>query len=252
MSVASTATLADLRQQIEGIERAYTRLRTVLPFEVPAIDDKLPGGGLAMAALHEVAGGAQDAVDGAASAAFAAGIAARTGGSVLWCYNRADLYEPALARFGLTADRVIFFEGGDDNEVLGAFEYALRHGGPTAVVGELSGLSQIASQRLQLAAETSGTMAIALRRWRRHVDARDFGNQTTSFTRWRVTEIRSGRLPVRGVGRARWQLELMRARGGRGADFEVEACDAKGNIVVPAILADRSGEADHGHLRAIS
>lgn len=252
MSVASTASLTDLRQQIAGIERVYTRLRTVLPFSVPAIDDKLPGGGLAVGALHEVAGGAQDAVDGAASAAFAAGIAARTGGTVLWCFNQADLFEPALARFGLTEDRVVFFRAKDEADVLAGMEYALRHGGPTAVVGELAGLSQVSSQRLQLAAETSGTMAIAVRRWRRHVDARDFGNQTTSFTRWRVTEINSQRLPVRGVGRARWQLELMRCRGGRCADFEVEATDVTGHITVPALLADRSVAAGDGHFRAVS
>jgi protein ImuA len=252
MSVASTASLADLRQQIDGIERVHKRLRTVLPFAVPAIDGKLPSGGLALAALHEVAGGAQDAVDGAASAAFAAGIAARTGGTVLWCYNRDDLNEPAMARFGLTEDRVVFFRGKDETEVLGAMEYALRHGGPTAVVGELAGLSQVNSQRLQLAAETSGTMAIALRRWRRHVDARDFGNQTISFTRWRVTDINSERLPVRGVGRARWQLELMRCRGGRCADFEVEATDVTGHIDIPALLADRSAEAGNGGIRAVS
>jgi protein ImuA len=252
MSVASTASLKDLRQKIADIERADTRTRSVLPFSVAEIDAKLPGGGLAMAALHEIAGGAQDAVDGAASAAFAAGIAARTGGTVLWCYNRDDLHEPALARFGLTQDRVVFFRGKDETEVLAGFEYALRHGGPTAVVGELAGLSQVNSQRLQLAAETSGTMAIALRRWRRHVDARDFGNQTTSFTRWRVTELNSRRLPVRGIGRARWQLELMRCRGGNCADFEVEATDVTGHIIVPTILGNRSPEAGDGKFRAVS
>ena len=54
MSCASTATLANLRQQIEGIERIFTRARTVRPFHVPEIDAKLPGGGLALGALHEI------------------------------------------------------------------------------------------------------------------------------------------------------------------------------------------------------
>jgi len=39
-------------------------------------------GGLALGALHEVAGGGNGAIDGAAAALFAAGIAARTGGRV--------------------------------------------------------------------------------------------------------------------------------------------------------------------------
>jgi len=55
------------------------RRRLVLPFGVPEIDKRLPGGRLALGALHEIAGGGNGAVDGAATALFAAAIAARTG-----------------------------------------------------------------------------------------------------------------------------------------------------------------------------
>jgi protein ImuA len=55
----------------------------VLPFGIKAIDRHLPEGGLALGALHEVAGGGNGAIDGAASALFTAGIAARTRGQVL-------------------------------------------------------------------------------------------------------------------------------------------------------------------------
>jgi protein ImuA len=44
---------------------------------------------------------------------------------------------------------------------------------------------------------------------------------------------------VPGVGRARWQLELIRCRAGESADFVVEACDAKGRLHIPADVADR-------------
>ena len=252
MSAASKASLADLRNQIASIERIHDRLRTVLPFHVPAIDGKLPGGGLALGALHEIAGGASAAVDGAAPAAFAAGIVARTGGKVLWCLRKDDLFAPTLARFGLGEDQVIFFKSNNETDILSAMETALKHGGPTAVVGELSGLNQLASQRLQMAAETTSTMAMVIRRWRRNVDARDFGIQTFAFTRWRVSEINSARLPVRGVGRARWHLELMRTRAGQSADFEVEACNGQGLITVPSLLADGSAQAGHGRRRAVS
>lgn len=252
MSSASSASLEHLRHQIASIERIHARLRTVLPFHVPTIDDKLPGGGLALGALHEIAGGASGAIDCAAPAAFAAGIAARTGGKVLWCHIEPDLFEPALMRSGLSEDQVVFCRAPNDNALLDCFEEALRHGGPTAVVAELSELKPLASQRLQFAAESSSTMAIALRRWRRPVDARDFGNQTSAFTRWRITETHSEPLPVRGVGRARWHLELMHARGGRPTDFIVEACNGQGLITIPAILVDGSAEADHGSIRAVS
>jgi hypothetical protein len=38
------------------------------------------------------------AIDGAAAALFAAGIAARTRGRVLWCVTRQDLFAPSIAR----------------------------------------------------------------------------------------------------------------------------------------------------------
>ncbi|WKL56543.1 damage-inducible protein [Asticcacaulis sp. ZE23SCel15] len=226
--------------------------RTILPLGIDEIDRKLPGGGLVRGALHEVAGGANGAVDGAAAAAFAAGLAARTGGTVLWCHIQPDLFTPALAQCGLTSDRVVFFETREEKAILGCFEEALRHGGLGAVVAEIGHLSLKASQRLQFAAATSGTMGIAVRRWRRQTEARDFGSPTAAATRWRVTETELEKLPVRGVGRARWLLELMRARGGDCADFEVEAFDAQGHLGLPAHMADRSAASVAGWSRAAS
>jgi protein ImuA len=45
---------------------------------------------LALGALHDVVGGGDGAIDGAAASLFAAGIAARTRGCVLWCVTRQD------------------------------------------------------------------------------------------------------------------------------------------------------------------
>jgi len=244
--------IAELREKLEGIAACAGRMREVLAFGVPEIDRRLPKGGLLRGALHEIAGGANGAVSGAAAVSFAAGIAARTGGRVLWCYTQPDLFAPALAKSGLGEDQVVFFEAKDETAILDCFEEALRHGGLSAVVGELAGLSRVASQRLQMAAETTGTLALAVRRWRRQVDAKDFGNPTAAYTRWRVTEMPSARLPVRGTGRPRWLLELMRCRGGECADFEVEASDAQGLIAIPSQLADRSADEEAGRWRSAS
>ncbi|MEP9356389.1 ImuA family protein [Xanthobacter sp. KR7-65] len=236
--------IAELRERIQRLEGAGGRARRVLPFGVPDIDRRLPGGGLALVCLHEVAGGANGAVDGAAAALFAAGIAARLAGKVLWCVTRQDLFAPALAQAGLAARRVIFVEAGEDKALLACMEEGLRHGGLGAVIGEVSRLSMTASRRLQLAAEGSGTMGIAVRRWRRQAEAADFGQPTASVSRWRVSVLPSVPLPVPGVGRARWLLELIRCRAGESADFEVEACDAKGRIALPAKVAHGPPQAD--------
>jgi protein ImuA len=80
--------IEELRERIRRLEGAAGRRRLVLPFGIQAIDRHLPGGGLALGALHEVAGGGHGAIDGAAAALFAAGIAARTRGRALWCVIR--------------------------------------------------------------------------------------------------------------------------------------------------------------------
>jgi protein ImuA len=86
-----------LRRRLQALDGGAQRRRAVLPFGIAAIDARLPDGGLALGALHEVAGGGNGAADGAAAALFAAGIAARTRGRVLWCVTRPDLFAPALA-----------------------------------------------------------------------------------------------------------------------------------------------------------
>ncbi len=244
------AVIEVLREKIRRLEAGARPVAAVLPFGLAAIDQHLPGGGLAMGALHEVAGGGNGAVDGAAAALFAAGIAARTKGQILWCVNRQDLFAPAIAQAGLAPDRVIYVEAGDEKTLLSCFEEGLRHGGLGGVVAEVAKLTMTNSRRLQLAAETSGGLGIALRRWRRQADAADFGQPTAAATRWRVSALPSAPLPVAGIGRPRWQVELIRCRAGEAADFEVEACDAQGRLALPAGLAHRPADEEAAGRRA--
>jgi len=240
-----------LRAEIAKIEAGDRAPKGVLPFGVATLDDHLPGGGLALGALHEVAGGGNGALDAAASALFVAGVAARTRGQVLWCVTKTDLFAPALAQAGLLPDRVVYAELDDEKAVLACFEEGLRHGGLGAVVGEVAKLSMTASRRLQLSAEGTGTIGLAIRRWRRQAEAADFGQPTAATTRWRVSALPSSPLPVGGVGRARWLIELIRCKAGECADFELEACDEEGRLALPADLADRSAAATPWGRRAI-
>jgi protein ImuA len=229
-----------LRADIQRIEAGGRARRDVLPFGIAPLDEHLPQGGLRLGALHEVAGGSAGAVDGAVAALFAAGIAGRTQGPILWCLARRDLFAPAIDQAGLAPDRVVYGEMDDDKTILAAAEEGLRHGGFGAVVGEIGRLSMTASRRLQLAAEGGRTLAIALRRWRRQSDAADLGQPTAAVTRWRVTALPSAPLPVAGVGRPRWLVELIRCKAGECADFELEACDETGRLALPADLVHRS------------
>lgn len=246
----SAETLETLRVRVRQMEASDRRSHEVLPFGVAEIDAALPQGGLLLGALHEIAGGGSGALDGAAASLFAAGIAARTKGPVLWCVVRQDLFAPALAQAGLHPDRVTYIEAGDEKTLLACFEECLRCVGVGAVIAEAGRLSMTASRRLQLAAEASGVIALCIRRWRRQGDAADFGHPTAAVTRWRVSALPSVPLPVPGVGRARWFVELIRCRAGECAEFKMEACDAQGRLALPADLANGQVPAWLGDRRA--
>lgn len=238
MHARTSRVIDDLRERIAHLEGSARRRASVLPFGLSAMDDRLPDGGLAYSAIHEVAGGGTDTVNGAAAALFAAGIAARTKGKILWCLTRADLFFPALSQVGLHPDRVVFCETGREEDVLAALEEGLGFGGFGCVVGELVRLPMTASRRLQLAAEKGKSLGLVVRRWRRQTEASDYGQPTASTTRWRISVLPSEPLPVAGIGRARWLVELMRVKAGECAEWQVGACDAKGRINLLPDVAD--------------
>jgi protein ImuA len=240
MTAAREGVISDLRERIAALETGSARKADCLAFGVAEIDAVLPGGGLSYGALHEFAGGGTGTIDGAAAALCAAGIAARTKGPIVWCLTRPDLFFPALTQVGLHPDRVVFVESDREEDVLANMEEGLSFGGLGAVVGELVRLPMTASRRLQLAAERTGTMALAVRRWRRQTEASDFGQPTASTTRWRVSVMPSEELPVPGVGRACWYLELMRVKAGECAEFLVRACDDQGRLDLSTGSADGS------------
>src|SRR5215831_4303818 len=116
--------LPELRERVRRIERPAATAYGVLPFGVAAIDQVLPGGGLARGALHEIMGTGGDEEDGALAAAFAATILGRLAasstspsheGMVLWCLARLDLYGPA---HGLDPERVVLVRTSRDAEIL--------------------------------------------------------------------------------------------------------------------------------------
>jgi protein ImuA len=234
--------VTQLKAQISGYETQRSIRQSILPFEVPEIDAALPRGGLAVGSFHEVAGGGNGAMHCASATLFVAGIMARTQGQILWCIKQKDLFAPSLAQAGLDMDRIIFIEARDEKTLIACCEEGLRHGGVTGVVAEVSKLSVLASRRLQLAAEKSGALGIAL--WRGHTENKieAWEQNTVARTRWRVTSLPSKPLPVPGIDKTRWKLELVRCQGGEPISFNVEACDETGHIALSADMAHRPDE----------
>jgi protein ImuA len=247
--VSNPEVLAQLRERLRGIEGGAYRRRPALPFGVGAIDGVLASTGLRLDALHEVAGASPSMGDDAAATLFLAGIAARAWGPVLWVVRRHDLFAPGLAQAGLSAARVIYAEARDDADLLGIMEEGLRHKGLGAVIGEAKRAGLAATRRLQLAAEGGRTIALLMKR---HGKAQDdpLGAPSAAVTRWRVATAPSTPLPVAGIGRPRWRVELIRQKGGIPGDWILEACDETGRCALPAKLVDRPAAAGGAALRA--
>ena len=97
--------LRALQARIHHLERPKERSVGILGLGIEALDEALPDGGLAKAAVHEVTGSSAGGF-----AAMLAGKFCKAGKPVLWCVgvaSKAALYGPGLAAFGVSPDRLI-------------------------------------------------------------------------------------------------------------------------------------------------
>ncbi|MDA0664879.1 MAG: hypothetical protein O3B08_18870 [Proteobacteria bacterium] len=274
--------LQRLRSRIAAIERGGSGNPSsddCLPFGIPEIDEHLPWGGLASGAVHEILDGDAPtsnsttkiggALNGAVTA-FAAALAGRAQHTrarpIVWIAPRTgpreSLYAPGLAGFGLDPADLIAVriplsgQGGDfAATALWAMEEALRAPTVGLVCAEIEDMSLTASRRLQLAAETGGGMGLLLRR----DIGRDGGAETAlpptaCISRWRIAALPGGPTMIAGAeysnlpGAARWQTELLRARGGRPRTWQLEWNDdaqdnnsqTQGGFALVPPLRDRS------------
>jgi len=196
------AVLAALRARIARLDRSGSRPEgDSLPL-CDAIDQRLPGGGLARAAVHEVL-----AADPGAAAGFCGLLLARARGTVLWIAAEPDAWPPGLARFGLSPADLVLVQVRRPLDALWAMEESLRCPGVAGALLMLSDLDPTAVRRLQLAAETGGALGLLLR-----PDAAD-GGASAAHTRWRVGAL-AGTGSAHGLGDPRWRLDLLRCRGG--------------------------------------
>ena len=228
-----SALLAELRQRIGRLEGGCGDGAAVRTLGVPEIDAILPGGGLALGCLHEVAGAAPG--DDGAAIGFAALLLSRISGEpgrILWLSQRRDLYPPGLAALGLAPEPLILVMARYDREVLWAMEEALRCPGLAAVLGEVREIDLVASRRLQLAAEKHGAAALLLR------PPAPPPGASAAVTRWRLAGAAGANDDPAGLGTPRWWVELARSRSGRSGRWLLEWREGRLSEIADSLTAE--------------
>lgn len=186
--------------------------------------DDILAGGLRRGALHEVFAPASHE---AAATGFAAGLAARLGGSVLWIAQDYALLEhgtqaaTGLLELGLDPARLILLRVSDVASALRAAMDGLSCAALGSVVIELAGESKlldlVAYRKLVLAAGESGVTVLLLR-----FSARP--SIGVAETRWQIRAAPSGEDDL--WGRPMFEVELQRNRCGLGGFWVLEwSCD---------------------------
>lgn len=207
--------LARLRQSIRAIERKAATLESGenrRPFGIACVDAAL-GGGLPVAALHEIAAPHEPAL--AAATGFALALAAGAARPILWIAEDRSAresghpYGPGLAMLGLAPEAIVTVAAAQARDVLWAMEEGLRCRALGAVIGEIHAapaIDGVAIRRLSLAAGAHATPALLLRPASRQ--------NVVAETRWLVSpaaETAAGP----GVGRPAFRAQLVRNRHGR-------------------------------------
>ncbi len=186
--------LANLKHKIAALEMPAIPAARKFALGVDEVD-RILGGGLARACLHEVF--AKSSGDEPSATGFALAIAfraAETGRKIVWIRNRlAGLetgipYAPGLMELGIDPDDVILVAAKNDIAVLRAALEALRAPALGAVLIDIWGavplLDLTTSRRLMLAASRSGVTGFVLR-------PACQPQSSAALTRWRVAALPS-------------------------------------------------------------
>lgn len=140
-----------------------------------------------------------------------------SGGRCIWVSAKRNIYAPALKLLGIEPDAVIFIDVTSEKDVLWAIEESLKCEALTAVVADCRELSFTQSRRLQLAVETSHVTGFI------HRNNPRTENTVACVSRWKINPIASflnEEMP--GVGFPRWDVQLVKVRNGKPANWQIE------------------------------
>ncbi|KQN36244.1 Error-prone repair protein ImuA [Pedobacter sp. Leaf41] len=210
--------IEDLKKQILGLQ-GYTTL-SIQENSLPKLSlfaNAFPNKNFPLEGIHEFI--AIETEDTAASVGFINALLSalmETGSPSIWISSSRNLFPPAMQRFALKPDQIIFIDLNHQKEILWVLEEALKCENLSAVVAEISELSFSQSRRLQLVIEKSKVPAFILRNNPQQV------NNTTCLARWQIKHLPS-LLPdgMPGVGHPSWSVNLLKVRNAQPASFEV-------------------------------
>jgi protein ImuA len=241
VSARADATLRHLRKELASLEKStgFPDDAGVLPLGLPAVDAALAGG-LARAALHELAPASPRHFGAASGFALAlAGLAAAGGRTALAIHTdfhtreAGALYGPGLDCLGLPMAQLILVRVPRPVDVLWAFEEALKSRGVAVVIAELpehgAAADLTATRRLALAARAGGGLGLLLRHQPSPVP-------TAAATRWEIAAAPSAPDRYGGLGCTTFDLSLNRNKRGRCGRFLV-CWDHHDRVFFPAALS---------------
>jgi protein ImuA len=219
MSAVHPDTIQQLRQEILLREGLRPPSAAAVDMGLGPVAAAFPQGVFPTGAMHELlSDGPEGAAAGGAWVAALIGRLMVGEGACVWIGPRGTFYPPALKAYGVEPDRVVFVDIRKEKEGLWAIEEALKCEGLAAVVGEISEVSFLASRRFQLAVEQSRVTGFLLR------DRPRNRQPIATVARWQITPLPGGLAApsMPGVGFARWNVELLRMRGGQPGRWEME------------------------------
>ncbi len=173
-----TETVRKLRAKLEAYHRRRAKragwVRRFIPTGLAGLDTALPHGGLPCGAVTEII-----AADiGVGAMALAMRIARQTmkpaedrdgfqdleenRRSIVLIDTLDDFYPPGAWQRGVALDRLVVIRAGNSKDALWAADQSLRCPAVAAVIAPLGGLDTRLSRRLQLAAESSGSLGLVL------------------------------------------------------------------------------------------
>lgn len=239
MTHAKARVIDTLRAQIRKLEGIGVPAgAAVMKMGLPPVDAVLPDGGLPLGCVHEVVSGERGAATGFCAVLSARVLETRGSGALLWLQRGDDLYLPGLTRYGIAPGGVITVAGlTKPADMLWALEEALKCNALGAVVAEVDQVGFTASRRLQLAAESAGITGFL-------ISNNSDGATSAAVTRWRLTSVPSQADGLPGVGAPCWQVELLRARGGRPASWPVVWQEGGWHVLPSPALVDAEDTQD--------